>query len=127
MSNECIKKKLDNLDLLRFVSSICIVLFHYNKFTGTTHSDLNFPFFNIFKYMYVSGGNLVELFFIISGFTFFCIYEDRIRNKKINGKEFLIKRVLRLFPLYWFTTFFIMLVRKTSVKLFKKQMFGGGY
>lgn len=35
---------LDSLNGLRGIAALIIVLFHYNKLTGTAHSDVNFPF-----------------------------------------------------------------------------------
>lgn len=79
--------RLNNLDLLKFVSSLCIALHHYQQaFKVKYDSGLNFyggkiPF-----------GYLVELFFIISGFL---VAKSKYKDTFVNNIK---KRWLRLFP-----------------------------
>lgn len=98
------KNKLDSLELLRFLGAMAVVIFHYNKITGTTHDDVLFPFYDNLKWFYIHGGSFVEAFFLISGFTFFYIYGDQIQLGKIGFKKFFCKRIVRLYPLYWYAT-----------------------
>lgn len=95
---------LDSLNGLRGIAALIIVLFHYNKLTGTAHSDVNFPFFRILKIGYTQGGWLVELFFMISGICFYAFYAKKFLDKKVTIGEFLIKRYIKLCPLYIITT-----------------------
>ena len=126
MEKDNLSEKSKALNFLRLASSLIIVVYHYNKYTGTGHDDINFPFYNLLKPFYNNGGLLVELFFIISGFTFFVVYSDRIINNKISAKEFVIKRIARLFPLYWISTIGILIVRVSCYLLFKAKLYGGG-
>ena len=87
---------LDSLNGLRGIAALIIVLFHYNKLTGTAHSDVNFPFFRILKIGYTQGGWLVELFFMISGICFYAFYAKKFLDKKVTIGEFLIKRYIKL-------------------------------
>ena len=98
------KNKLDSLELLRFLGAMAVVIFHYNKITGTTHDVVLFPFYDNLKWFYIHGGSFVEAFFLISGFTFFYIYGDQIQLGKIGFKKFFCKRIVRLYPLYWYAT-----------------------
>lgn len=69
------------LDALRGIAAIMVVLFHYSILqVGTTG---------------------VDLFFIISGFVILMSV-----SKVKSGKEFVINRISRLYPTYWFCVTF---------------------
>lgn len=82
------------LDLLRFLSALSVVFYHflYRGWKTDNLSDLNFNFYDgIFKYGYLG----VQVFFIISGFVIYLSIEKRsLRN-------FFISRFTRLYPTYW--------------------------
>ena len=99
-----ILKEAEALDALRFIACLCVVLFHFNQFAGVEHSDPRFPYFHIIGNIYTYGGWGVEFFFLLSGFTFFAVYEKCITNNKISLIDFCKKRIVRLFPLYYFAT-----------------------
>lgn len=85
------KKRLLEIDVLRGVAAIGVILFHYttryNQKYG--HSD------DVLMY-FPQGFYGVELFFIISGFVIFMSLE-----KIKSGSEFIIGRFSRLYPAYW--------------------------
>lgn len=83
-------RRLEELDALRGIAAISVVLFHYTSFYAR-YAGPDYKLFLNFKY----GGFGVELFFIISGFV---IYMTVI--KCTDTKEFLIKRIIRLYPAY---------------------------
>ena len=72
------------LDALRGVAAMLVVLFHLNMANADTEP--------IFKY----GVTGVDLFFIISGFVIFMSI-----NQVSSGREFVINRFARLYPTYW--------------------------
>ena len=72
-----------NIQQLRGVAVIAVVLFHLN-------------------FTYAKTGYLgVDTFFVISGFLMAMIYGD-IQNAAV-AKQFYFKRAVRLLPAYWFT------------------------
>ncbi|MEK4129105.1 acyltransferase [Solibacillus sp. FSL W8-0474] len=82
------KDRLTELDALRGLAALAVVIFHYttryNELFGHEKSSyLNFTF----------GHMGVNLFFMISGFVIFMTLR-RINNVK----EFAIKRAFRLYP-----------------------------
>lgn len=87
-TNEKVTKRYNNIDLLRFIFAVLIVMFHFSRgeyFTiNQTLSGLN------------RCNVCVDFFFIISGFFLF----NKI-NLKQSISEFAIKRFLRLAPLVW--------------------------
>jgi peptidoglycan/LPS O-acetylase OafA/YrhL len=77
------EKRLVELDALRGIASIFVLLFHYSGFSGY---NLNFL---------VIGVTGVDLFFLISGYVIFMTLE------KINtGTDFVISRLSRIYPSY---------------------------
>lgn len=61
----------------------------------------NQPLYDYLSIFYNHGLYAVELFFVISGFIFFYLYYDNIQNKSITLKAFFVKRLSRLYPLYF--------------------------
>lgn len=96
------KERLFYLDFIRAISTLLIVITHYNAvfFWGKPPetqlwSKLVTPL-NIFN-VYI--GNLgVSLFFIISGASMMYVYGQK---DKLDLKNFFKKRFLNLYPMYW--------------------------
>ncbi len=78
------KNRIKELDALRGISALIVVLFHLTKSWDAA------------KYGFQYGWVGVELFFIISGFVIFMSLE-----KCASWQEFLVRRFSRLFPAYW--------------------------
>jgi peptidoglycan/LPS O-acetylase OafA/YrhL len=89
-----IKRRLKELDLLRFLAAIAVVFFHY-AFRGYAKGDMSTMPYPLLaepaKYGYLG----VELFFMISGFV---ILMTAASN---NLSAFFISRVVRLCPAFW--------------------------
>lgn len=79
------------LNFMKFVASIVIVFHHYQLITGASFSVINFANDDIY-----TGGNLVELFFVISGFLSFS-YISKIKNG-YKFSDFYIRKLRRLLP-----------------------------
>ena len=98
-----VKKRFSELDALRGIAAIAVVLFHFtfgydNGFTGLSNDKF------YFKYGYLG----VNLFFIISGFVIFMTLE-----KTKDSRSFFVSRFSRLYPAYW--TAIILTVLLTTV------------
>lgn len=82
------------IDLLRLVSAVLVVLFHYT-FIGSTLDFAPEPRTDAFgeygRYMYLG----INFFFIISGFVILLSAEDG------KPRQFIISRFVRLYPAYW--------------------------
>lgn len=86
--------RVNEIDLLRFLAAIAVVLYHY-AFRGYSSGNLtvmSYPSLApVARYGYLG----VELFFIISGFV--------ILMTAANGslRSFAVSRMVRLYPAYW--------------------------
>lgn len=87
-------KRLFELDALRGIAALGVVLFHYMVAFADNYSHASeiFPLFRYFRY----GKHGVELFFLISGFVILMSLE-----KTKNGPDFVVGRFARLYPTYW--------------------------
>ncbi len=87
--------RLVQVDALRGLAALAVLLFHYTTrfselFSTNSTPSVSFP----------DGYYGVNLFFIISGFVIFMTLE-----KTAKPMDFLISRFSRLFPAYWFAIF----------------------
>ncbi|WP_457126578.1 acyltransferase family protein [Mucilaginibacter sp. HD30] len=77
-----------SLDVLRFVASFMVVLFHLNQAVQ--------PVDNWYRDLVKYGWLGVPMFFVISGY---CIALSADHTD--NARDFLVRRLLRIFPPYW--------------------------
>lgn len=86
-----------SLNSLRFFAAL-LVLFHHSETMKIKYHLFNLNEFSFFN----NGNNAVLFFFVLSGFliTYLLLKEDN-KNKTINVKRFYLKRVLRIWPIYF--------------------------
>lgn len=92
MADTNVKTRLMNVDFMRFILIVCIVLFHGKNFYNFGGENLILNTFPGLQFGYIC----VDFFFIIAGFFLF-------NNIKINMDtvEYAVKRFFRLAPLVW--------------------------
>ena len=94
------KKYFPNLNGLRFIGAFMVILGHL-EFIKSLHdipSLMSIPF-----YSNTNGHLGVILFFVLSGFLITYLLMDELEtNKKINLGKFYMRRILRIWPLYFF-------------------------
>src|SRR5688500_18177526 len=78
---------------LRGLAIILVLLYHL------------FPFFPLSKF----GWSGVDLFFVLSGFLITGILLDTV-HEKYYWRNFITRRVLRIFPLYYFSLLLFVLI-----------------
>lgn len=86
--------RVNELDLLRFIAALMVVMFHYGfrGYAADGYSLLPLPAYApVSKYGYLG----VELFFMISGFVILMTASSG------SLKKFVISRVVRLYPAFW--------------------------
>ena len=85
------KRYFKSFDALRFLAFFKVFIFHL-----PIH---NFP---IFSYLKAGGGIGVMFFFVLSGFLItHIILEEKQEKGKLNLKNFFLRRILRIWPLYY--------------------------
>ena len=85
MSNET--QHLDCLDGLKGIGAFIVAfIWHYQHFSPQNGQ----PFGKIFGLSYAIGWSMVDLFFILSGFVMMLGYGEKIINKKISFKDYIV-------------------------------------
>lgn len=91
-------QKIGNIQALRGIAVLLVVFAHvgsYEKRFFDGHAYLQ-----LFTSIGTAG---VDLFFVISGFVMMAICQGRFQ-KKNGASSFLLRRVVRIYPLYWVFT-----------------------
>jgi peptidoglycan/LPS O-acetylase OafA/YrhL len=102
------KNKLLGLEVVRFISALSVLVWHYQHFYCIANKPTDFvreiqPFYSILFIFYDYGFYGVQVFWCISGFIFFWKYRDSIASDKITFKRFFILRFSRIYPLHFAT------------------------
>lgn len=120
-----IPKRLYLLDGLRGIAALSVVLFHWCHFylpynrEGIPYIDAQQPFFDQLSFIYLNGGGAVNLFFCLSGFVFFWLYEKQIADGTTSFFEFSLLRFSRLYPLHLATLLLVAFGQAVHVSLTK--------
>jgi peptidoglycan/LPS O-acetylase OafA/YrhL len=120
-----IPKRLYLLDGLRGIAALSVVLFHWCHFylpynrEGIRYIGEQQPFFEQLSFIYLDGGGAVNLFFCLSGFVFFWLYEKSIADGRTSFVEFSVLRFSRLYPLHFVTLLLAALGQAAYVSLTK--------
>lgn len=117
--NSMLKEKIISIEILRFISSFLIVIWHFQNFflpfffrTEIHISEIK-KIFNPL-YSYDLGSLAVKIFFCISGIVFAKVY----LMKKTSFKDFFIKRFSRLYPLHFLTLFLVVILQFCHQNIF---------
>jgi peptidoglycan/LPS O-acetylase OafA/YrhL len=102
-NNKQDKFHLKNLDPLRAIAAISVILGH----TEQVKFSENLPNFAYIPFFTETSGRLgVILFFVLSGFLItILLLREKEKNTQINIKNFYIRRFLRILPLYYLILF----------------------
>ncbi|MDU8886834.1 acyltransferase [Yeosuana sp. MJ-SS3] len=93
--------RLPNLDALRFFLASFVILFHIPLLS----KNQGLPYFDSLE-IFHKGIQAVYMFFVLSGFLIIrLIYRAKINNT-FSIKQFYMRRVLRILPLYYLIVFF---------------------
>lgn len=85
------------LNALRFIAAFLVVM-HHSEAIRHKNGIENFEWLGLFR----NGGNAVTFFFVLSGFLItFLLLKERDRTGNIKVKTFYLKRILRIWPLYY--------------------------
>ena len=106
-------KRIDEIQLLRGIAALMVCMFHLKGLLNTPTTHIGTTFF--------AGGSMgVSLFFIISGFIM--VYITRKSDgSKLYVKNFMLKRLIRIIPLYYIMVLFWVFAYDTHLDYFHKD------
>lgn len=90
----------NNLNSLRLVAAVCVLIFHIEQI----RAGAGLP--NIFGHPLLNnlGPKAVKFFFVLSGFLItYLLLKEHQNAGKIDLRKFYIRRILRIWPLYFLT------------------------
>src|SRR5712691_8537939 len=107
--------RLEEIDVLRGLAAMCVVLSHYSTHCVTLfrQAPLGFDLQTIY------GFYAVQLFFVISGFVISLTLE-----RSNSWRDFAFSRLSRLYPAYWAA---VTLMVAVELLVFGKTLWIGGY
>lgn len=99
----------ENLEGWRFFSFLAVFLFHSFH---TNYSEIKLNHLYIFlKGLFKNGSLGVNFFFVLSGFLItYLLIQEKKQHATINIKKFYLRRILRIWPLFYFCVFFGFLI-----------------
>jgi exopolysaccharide production protein ExoZ len=97
-----VRTKLHNLQVLRGLAAIMVCALHSKQLVEISGEDKIYSGF--------MGGIGVPLFFIISGFIMVFTTQNLSPNRLSNSKEFILKRLIRIIPLFYFSVIGIIFI-----------------
>ncbi len=118
-----VKKHFSSIQILRGMAALAVVLFHVSDML-MQYTDRHGAFCR-FASMWHTGAAGVDLFFIISGFVMVQSTQGRFQQIG-SSKEFILRRLIRIVPLYWLYTS-VMLILVLLPFTLKNQVFSGIY
>ena len=97
------KTYFPNLNGIRFIAAFFVFIHHLEQFKYLYKID---NFWNDYPFIKLIGKLGVVLFFVLSGFliTYLLLAEEKL-SSQINIKKFYIRRILRIWPLYFLILF----------------------
>lgn len=113
--------KLSNLQILRGISALLVCFFHFREMLNVTETKIGDRLFS-------NGGIGVPVFFVISGFIM--VYTTKKINSltpKSNAGDFLIRRMIRIVPLYYLLTIGWMILGRDFAHYFSPEVFPRTY
>lgn len=93
--------KLPNLDVLRFLLAALVLLFHVPQLS----KNQGLPFFDGLPFLH-RGQEAVYMFFCLSGFLIIRLIYLAKETGTFSIKNFYMRRILRIFPLYYLVLIF---------------------
>jgi len=115
--------KLAGLELIRFISAIAVLFWHYQHFSFVADQQVGFirenqPLYRFFSLFYDYGFYGVQVFWCLSGFIFFWKYREAIASGSVGLRKFFVLRFSRLYPLHIVT---LLLVGALQMAYYSQQ------
>lgn len=95
-----------NLDGLRGIAALAVVFFHAANWFEYPHASFSRLLYQVLSFNSLGGELGVLFFFILSGFLItYLMFEETSKKGSISIGNFYMRRVLRIWPLYYLSVF----------------------
>lgn len=100
------KTYFENLDGIRFILAMAVLLGH-SMFDTILNQFSTSQYFHDITHAICNGSQAVSFFFVLSGFLItYLLLKEKDENKTINVLKFYMRRILRIWPVYFFVLIF---------------------
>ena len=100
----------ENLDFLRFIAFFTVFSGHTALGTFLINR-IHVEVINKFIWVFSQGGTGVSFFFVLSGFLItYLLLIEKEKTGKINVRNFYVRRILRIWPLYYLVILFTFII-----------------
>jgi exopolysaccharide production protein ExoZ len=108
-------KNIENIQALRGVAALLVLLSHASLYESRTDSNQILP-----NSLFELGGAGVDLFFVISGYVMMLI-SGFGSSGIVQARNFFTRRAARIYPLYWFFTLVVILIVSVQPQLINRE------
>ena len=115
------KKIINSIQFLRGFAALAVVIHHTGGYVKRYYEPTL-----LFKDSFSIGFAGVDLFFVISGFIIHFTSKNYLNNPS-KLKEYLQKRFIRVYPIYWIITTILFVSSWLIVQILHKNIFSIGY
>lgn len=110
------------LELIRFLSALAVLFWHYQHFGFVADRPVDFvrtqqPLYGLFSVFYEYGYLGVQVFWCLSGFIFFWKYRTALADGTIGPGRFFLLRFSRLYPLHIVTLLLVAALQLAYVRM----------
>jgi len=100
------KEYFENLDGLRFIMAMVVVLSH-SDFGKAVQKVVPGDFLKHLVWAAINGGFAVSVFFVLSGFLItYLMFEEQQATSNFSIRNFYVRRILRIWPVYYASLLF---------------------
>ncbi|MFN8348797.1 MAG: acyltransferase [Spirosomataceae bacterium] len=100
------KSKIEVIQVIRGIAAISVVFYHC-KTKLTSDDSLK----ELLDWLFNSGAAGVDIFFVLSGFVMVYSIESYVVEKEISSIDFLVRRIIRIWPAYLFFTLLYLIIQ----------------
>lgn len=119
MEVNLIKNRNLALDGTKGIGCMFILLYHMNEIVFLGNAPQN----HFTQFLLKLGHPLMSMFFMISSFTIYSIYQRRFKKKRFAFRLFYLRRILRIFPLWWLLILSFVLLESPKIEHILANMF----
>jgi peptidoglycan/LPS O-acetylase OafA/YrhL len=120
--NSIKKPYFENLDPLRFIAFLCVFCSHCVGFFGYQFPNQFAELFH--KHFFLNGNLGVSFFFVLSGFLItWILLDDKNVNNRIHVGAFYMRRVLRIWPVYFTVVLIGFLIARFNSTILTANLF----
>lgn len=112
--------QLRYIDSLRGIAILGVILVHTSQYGTSIYTAGEHLYPGFINRIFEQGARGVQLFYVVSAFTLFLSYYYRKASKPFSTKEFFIRRIFRVTPIYWVAILYFSFIQPAIINIEKE-------